>query len=166
MNCKWTMKFYFLHMKSDEVGTTLKHPKTINGSVKNLSWHFLLFHFLSFYFKNLTLALIASLTNSLEFYPLSLFCLTRSFGVPKHFKYRDVAKSTCCNLAKGGVWASPHWLGGRPDAPLFWGCVPHLGKRFPVRFPAFPKSFPVPGTWGSSGTRTPPWGTHPRGTLG
>ena len=24
-------------MKSDEVGTTLKHPKTINGNVKNLS---------------------------------------------------------------------------------------------------------------------------------
>jgi hypothetical protein len=24
-------------MKSNEVGTTLKHPKTINGNVKNLS---------------------------------------------------------------------------------------------------------------------------------
>jgi hypothetical protein len=24
-------------MKSNEVGTTLKHPKTINGKVKNLS---------------------------------------------------------------------------------------------------------------------------------
>jgi hypothetical protein len=24
-------------MKSDEVGTTLKHPETINGDVKNLS---------------------------------------------------------------------------------------------------------------------------------
>jgi hypothetical protein len=24
-------------MKSDEIGTTLKHPKTINGNVKNLS---------------------------------------------------------------------------------------------------------------------------------
>ena len=24
-------------MKSDEVGTTFKHPKTINGNVKNLS---------------------------------------------------------------------------------------------------------------------------------
>jgi hypothetical protein len=31
------MKFYFLHMKSNEVGTTLKHPETINGNVKNLS---------------------------------------------------------------------------------------------------------------------------------
>jgi hypothetical protein len=31
------MKFYFLHIKSDEVGTTLKHPETINGNVKNLS---------------------------------------------------------------------------------------------------------------------------------
>ena len=24
-------------MKSDEVGTTLKHPETINGNIKNLS---------------------------------------------------------------------------------------------------------------------------------
>jgi hypothetical protein len=31
------MKFYFLHIKSNEVGTTLKHPETINGNVKNLS---------------------------------------------------------------------------------------------------------------------------------
>jgi hypothetical protein len=30
-------EFYFLHMKSNEVGTTLKHPETINGNVKNLS---------------------------------------------------------------------------------------------------------------------------------
>jgi hypothetical protein len=31
------MKFYFLHIKFDEVGTTLKHPETINGNVKKLS---------------------------------------------------------------------------------------------------------------------------------
>ena len=31
------MKFYFPHVKSDEVGTTLKHPETINGNIKNLS---------------------------------------------------------------------------------------------------------------------------------
>jgi hypothetical protein len=31
------MKFYFLHIKFDEVGTTLKHLETINGNVKNLS---------------------------------------------------------------------------------------------------------------------------------
>ena len=43
-------------MKSNEVETTLKHPETINGNVKNLSksdkgeCHF--------YFKNLTLPLI------------------------------------------------------------------------------------------------------------
>ena len=30
------MKFYFLHMESNEVETTLKHPETINGNVKNL----------------------------------------------------------------------------------------------------------------------------------
>jgi hypothetical protein len=34
---EWDLKFYFLHMKSNEVGTTLKHPETINGNVKNLS---------------------------------------------------------------------------------------------------------------------------------
>ena len=39
-------------MKSNEVGTTLKHPETINGNVKNLSKRS------SFYFKNLTLPLI------------------------------------------------------------------------------------------------------------
>ena len=38
-------------MKSNEVGTTLKHPETINGNVKNLSE-------CHFYFKNLTLPLI------------------------------------------------------------------------------------------------------------
>ena len=37
LNSEWDLKFYFLHMKSDEVGTILKHPKTINGNVKNLS---------------------------------------------------------------------------------------------------------------------------------
>ena len=30
------LKFYFLHIKSNEVGTTLKDPETINGNVKNL----------------------------------------------------------------------------------------------------------------------------------
>jgi hypothetical protein len=40
-------------MKSNEVGTTLKHPKTINGS------DILLYlSFSSFYFKNLILPLI------------------------------------------------------------------------------------------------------------
>jgi hypothetical protein len=41
-------------MKSNEVGTTLKHPETINGNVKNLSKRIMK----SFYFKNLTLPLI------------------------------------------------------------------------------------------------------------
>ena len=31
------MAFYVHCMKSNEVGTTLKHPETINGNVKNLS---------------------------------------------------------------------------------------------------------------------------------
>ena len=39
-------------MKPNEVGTTLKHPETINGNVQNLS------SFSSFYFKNLILPLI------------------------------------------------------------------------------------------------------------
>ena len=37
LNSEWDLKFYFLHMNFNEVGTTLKHPKTINGDVKNLS---------------------------------------------------------------------------------------------------------------------------------
>ena len=71
LNFEWDLKFYYLHMKFDEVGTTLKHPKTINCNVKNLSksdilliFHFdihLIFHFLSFCFKNLILPSLASL---------------------------------------------------------------------------------------------------------
>jgi hypothetical protein len=57
-------------MKSNEVGTTLKHPETINGNVKNLSKRMkmkekgecgeclLSLSFSSFYFKNLILPLI------------------------------------------------------------------------------------------------------------
>jgi hypothetical protein len=45
-------------MKSNEVGTTLKHPETINGNVKNLSDILLSLSFSSFYFKNLILPLI------------------------------------------------------------------------------------------------------------
>ena len=37
LNFEWDLKFYLLHIKSDEVGTTLKHSETINGNVKNLS---------------------------------------------------------------------------------------------------------------------------------
>ena len=37
LSFEWDLKFYFLHMKSNEVGTTLKHLETINGNVKNLS---------------------------------------------------------------------------------------------------------------------------------
>jgi hypothetical protein len=56
-------------MKSNEVGTTLKHPETINGNVKNLSKSGILLYLsfrmkmkdkgeCHFYFKNLTLPLI------------------------------------------------------------------------------------------------------------
>jgi hypothetical protein len=56
------MKFYFLHMKSDEVGTTLKHPETIKGNVKNLSKRIKRKDKgnVNFYLKNLTLPLIAN----------------------------------------------------------------------------------------------------------
>ena len=37
LNFEWDLKFYFLHMKSNEVGTTLKHPNTVNGNIKKLS---------------------------------------------------------------------------------------------------------------------------------
>jgi hypothetical protein len=37
LNVEWDLKFYFLHVKSNEVRTTLKHLETINGNVKNLS---------------------------------------------------------------------------------------------------------------------------------
>jgi hypothetical protein len=47
-------------MKSNEVGTTLKHPETVNGNVKNLSKGFSFkIHLSSFYFKNLILPLIS-----------------------------------------------------------------------------------------------------------
>lgn len=36
-NFKQDLKFYFLNVKPNEVGTTCKHPKRINGNVKNLS---------------------------------------------------------------------------------------------------------------------------------
>ena len=89
LNSKWAMKFYFLRMNSDEVGTTLKHPETINGNVKNLSkseCHF--------YFENLTLPLITMLTNSLRVIKISSRCLklskpTRYISNP----IRNVSKS-------------------------------------------------------------------------
>jgi hypothetical protein len=54
-------------MKSNEVGTTLKHSETINGNVKNLSKRMKMkdkgeCHF---YLKNLILALISILLASL-----------------------------------------------------------------------------------------------------
>jgi hypothetical protein len=33
LNFEWDMKLYFLHMKSDEAGTTLKHHETINNTL-------------------------------------------------------------------------------------------------------------------------------------
>jgi len=46
-------KILLFHIKSNEVETTLKHPKTNNGNVKNLSKR------ITFYFKHLILPLIA-----------------------------------------------------------------------------------------------------------
>jgi hypothetical protein len=45
-------------MKSNEVGTTLKHPETINGNVKNLSKRMKMKYKGECHFKNLTLPLI------------------------------------------------------------------------------------------------------------
>jgi hypothetical protein len=46
-------KFYFIHMNSNVVGTTPKHPRTINGNVKNLSKRRIKEN--NFYFENLIL---------------------------------------------------------------------------------------------------------------
>ena len=35
IDVEWVMKFYFLHMRSDEVGNTLKHSESFHGNVKN-----------------------------------------------------------------------------------------------------------------------------------
>jgi hypothetical protein len=50
-------------MKPDEVGTTFKHPETINGNFKNLSKRIKRKNKgnVNFYFKNLILPLIASI---------------------------------------------------------------------------------------------------------
>ena len=37
LNFEWTMKFYFFHMKYDEVGNSLEHTQTVSGNLKKLS---------------------------------------------------------------------------------------------------------------------------------
>ena len=37
LNSEWDLKFYFLHMNSDEVRNTLEHLETVDGNVKNIS---------------------------------------------------------------------------------------------------------------------------------
>jgi len=37
LNFGWDVKFYFLHVRLDEVGTHLKYLETINDNIKNLS---------------------------------------------------------------------------------------------------------------------------------
>ena len=37
LNFEWSVKFYFLHMKSDEVENFLKQTAIVSGNVKNLS---------------------------------------------------------------------------------------------------------------------------------
>jgi hypothetical protein len=53
------MKFSFLHIKFNEVGTTLKHPRIIDGNVKKDRKGKIKKH-INFYFKNLILAVMAS----------------------------------------------------------------------------------------------------------
>jgi hypothetical protein len=52
-------------MKPNEVGTTLKHPETINGNVKNLSKMMKMKDKRECHFKNLILQLISRLLSSL-----------------------------------------------------------------------------------------------------
>ena len=105
-----------------------------------------------------------------------MVCLKGSFDVSKYFEYQDVTKlSVSCNLAKGGIWVSPHQLRGTTRCPIFWGLIPHLGNVSLCIFPSFPqkgdvgkrfpKSFSVLGMWGSFGARTPPQGTRPCGIV-
>ena len=35
LNSEWDKKFYFFHLKFDEVGTTLKHPKNLSRRIEN-----------------------------------------------------------------------------------------------------------------------------------
>jgi hypothetical protein len=58
LNFEWDLKFYFLHMKSNEVGTTLKHHEIVNGNVKNLSKRMKMKDKGECHFKNLILPLI------------------------------------------------------------------------------------------------------------
>jgi len=37
LNSEWDMKFYFLHIKVDDIGNTLKCLGTNNSNVENLS---------------------------------------------------------------------------------------------------------------------------------
>lgn len=56
MDFEWNIKLYFLYLKFNEIGTTPKNLKTINGNFKNLcKIHKSDIHF---YFMNLTLPLI------------------------------------------------------------------------------------------------------------
>jgi len=61
LDFEWDLKFYFLHMKSNEVRTTLKHPESFHRNVKNLSKRMKMNDKgeYRFYFKNLTLPWIA-----------------------------------------------------------------------------------------------------------
>ena len=37
LNFEWSIKFYFIHMKYDEVENFLKHTGIVSGDVKNFS---------------------------------------------------------------------------------------------------------------------------------
>jgi hypothetical protein len=65
-------------MKSNEVGTTLKHPETINGNVKNLSKRMKMKDKGECHFKNLTLPLITTLS-----------CTPKHLTTPTFFRFLE-----------------------------------------------------------------------------
>jgi hypothetical protein len=77
-------------MKSNEVGTTLKHPKTINGNVKNLSKRMKMKE-CHFYFKNLTLPFITRV-GEMEGVRASLNSPRAHAQSQKHIKKKQTKK--------------------------------------------------------------------------
>jgi hypothetical protein len=120
-------------MKSNEVGTTLKHPETINGNVK---WHFLYLSFLSFYFKNLTLPL--GRAQGAYIYMFLIF-----------------------NFFFKSYWAKQIW-GDFQESPFQGGTSrrPPFGESPPppwgVASPQVPPRPPKKGTWGNVPPGVPP----------
>ena len=72
LNFEWDLKFYFLHMKYNEVGTTLKHCETINGNVSDIL---------------LYLSLMVIVSGCLRVVPTSLDFIWRKQNFRSHSKF-------------------------------------------------------------------------------